>query len=200
MTQDQISTFKTEHCDVGISIDIAHGRLTTLQTAKNDVENARVALEGSRWHKDASKLAANIAVVLSELKLQWTPLDREYALLHTILDLIPGVEESFTQKTMMISFAIFTVVPNKDDAGLILERITRLRNTATTVTQYAALQKEYADALLDMCIIGCGDGRRAGIIEHILCEVASYPAVVGDGGLESRMKNAREKCRRHLLS
>jgi hypothetical protein len=200
MTQDQISTFKTEHCDVGISIDIAHGRLTTLQTAKNDVENARVALEGSRWHKDASKLAANIAVVLSELKLQWTPLDREYALLHTILDLIPGVEESFTQKTMMISFAIFTVVPNKDDAGLILERITRLRNTATTVTQYAALQKEYADALLDMCIIGCGDGRRAGIIEHILCEVASYPAVVGDEGLESRMKNAREKCRRHLLS
>lgn len=195
MAQDQISTFKTEHGAVGISIDIAHGRLTTLQNAKNDIENARVALEGSRWHKDASKLATIIAAGLSELKLQWTPLDRQYALLHTILDLIPGVEESFTQKTMMISFAIFTVVPNKGDAGLILERMTRLRNTATTVTQYAALQEEYADALLDMCIVGCGDRRRASIIEHILREVVSYPAVVGNEWLESKVKDAIEKCR-----
>jgi hypothetical protein len=200
MAQDQIGTFKTEHGGVGSSIDVAHGRLTTLQTAKNDVENARVVLEESRWHKDASKLAANIGVGLPELKLQWTPLDRQYALLHTILDLIPGVEESFTQKTMRISFAMFNIDPNKDDAGLIWERMTRLRDTATTVTQYAVLQKEYADALLDMCIIGCMNRRHVRIIDRIVREVASYPAVVGNEGLESKVKDASGKCRWMLVN
>jgi hypothetical protein len=62
IVQVHMSTFKIEHGGVGNSIDIANERIATLQFAKNDIEGARVALENSRWHNDASKLAANIGV------------------------------------------------------------------------------------------------------------------------------------------
>ena len=62
IAQNHMSTFKTEHGGVGSSIDIANERILTLQSAKDDIEGARAALEHSRWHNDASKLAVNIGV------------------------------------------------------------------------------------------------------------------------------------------
>jgi hypothetical protein len=59
LARNQISVFKTAYGGVGGQIDIA-----TLQTAKDDIENARLALEGSRWHHIASTLAAEIGVGL----------------------------------------------------------------------------------------------------------------------------------------
>ena len=50
---------------------------------------------------------------------------------------------------------------------------------------------EYADALLDMCILGHVYGRRVGIIGRIVREVASYPTVVGKEELEIKLEHAR---------
>ncbi|KAM0697830.1 hypothetical protein Q7P36_002684 [Cladosporium allicinum] len=171
LARSQISVFKTAYGGVGGQIDIA-----TLQTAKDDIENARLALEGSRWHHIASTLAANID---------------QYALLRAIIDLIPGVGVWFTHKTIETSFLVFSVEANKSVAEQCWDRIMQLRDTATPVTRLATLQEEYADALLDLCILGHVYGRRAGIIGRIVREVASYPTVVGNEELEIKLEHAR---------
>jgi hypothetical protein len=136
---------------------------------------------------------------VSELESQRALLDRQHTLLRQVLERIPGVEESFKKKTMEIDQLACNIVAKKDVAEPIWKRITRLRDTATSVARHATLQKEYADALIDMCILGCLDRRRARIVDRILREVASYPAVVGNGFLESKLKDANEG-RRRLLS
>jgi hypothetical protein len=73
------------------------------------------------------------------------------------------------------------------------KRITQLRITATTVARHATLQKEYADALIDMCSLGCIDRRRARIIDRILREVSAYPAVVESETLKSKLEEVSEK-------
>ena len=186
LAHNQISVFKTAYGGVGGQIDIA-----TLQIAKDDIENVRLALEGSRWHHIASTLAAEIGVGLSELRLQKTPLEDQYALLRAIIDLIPGVGVWFTHKTIETSFLVFSVEANKAVAEQCWDRIMQLRDTATTATRLANLQEEYADALLDMCILGHVYGRRAGIIGRIVREVASYPTVVGNEELEIKLEHAR---------
>jgi hypothetical protein len=130
---------------------------------------------------------------LSELKLQRTSLDRQHELLRVVLDRIPGVEESFKQKTLEIDQLACDIVAYKNVAEPIWKRITRLKNTADTMTRHATLQKEYADALIDMCALGCVDRRRARIIDRILREVSSYPAVVESETLKSKLEEVSEK-------
>jgi hypothetical protein len=62
IAQKHMNTFKIEHGGIGHSIDIANERMSSLRSAKNDVESARAALEESRGHNDAAKLAANVGV------------------------------------------------------------------------------------------------------------------------------------------
>jgi hypothetical protein len=57
-----MNSSKIEHGGIGHSINIANERMSTLRSAKNDVESARAALEESRGHNDAAKLAANVGV------------------------------------------------------------------------------------------------------------------------------------------
>ena len=64
-----MSIFKIEHGSVESSINAANERIVALQCARNDVEGARTALENSRWHNDASKLAANVGA--SQLLFRW---------------------------------------------------------------------------------------------------------------------------------
>jgi len=72
------------------------------------------------------------------------------------------------------------------------KRITQLKDTSTTMT-HAELQKEYADAMIDMCALGCIDRRRARIIDRILREVSAYPAVVESETLKSKLEEVSEK-------
>jgi chromosome segregation ATPase len=130
---------------------------------------------------------------LVELESQRTNLDNQRALLHAILDRIPGVEESFKQKTMEIDQLACDVVAKKNVAEPIWKRITRLKDTATTMTRHAALQKEYADAMIDMCALGCIDKRRARVIDRILPEVSGYPAVLESESLKSKLEEVSDK-------
>ena len=106
-----------------------------------------------------------------------------------------GVAESFRHKSVELCCLRLRVVANKDDAEAIWKRMTRLRDTAATVTRFAILQEEYANALLDMCTHVCADSRRWRIIGRIMCEVALYPAVIGNERLESKVKETSDKCR-----
>ena len=130
---------------------------------------------------------------LSELESQKSSMERQHALLQQVLDRIPGVEESFKEKTLHIDQLACEIVAAKNIAEPIWKRITQLRNTATTVARHATLQKEYADALIDMCALGCIDKRRARIIDRILHEVSAYPAVVESETLKSKLEEASEK-------
>jgi hypothetical protein len=111
---------------------------------------------------------------------------------------ISGVEKSLMQKTRTISCTMLRRdrIANRDIAGPIWARMTRLRDTATSVTQYATPQEEYADALLDICVIGRAGRYHAYNINRIVRKVASYPAVVGKEWLESKVEDASEKCTR----
>jgi hypothetical protein len=120
-------------------------------------------------------------------------MERRHALLQQVLDRIPGVEESFKEKTLHIDQLACEIVAAKNIAEPIWKRITQLRNTATTVARHATLQKEYADALIDMCALGCIDKRRARIIDRIFHEVSAYPAAVESETLKSKLEEASEK-------
>lgn len=135
---------------------------------------------------------------LFEMKSRRTVLDRQHALLREILDRIPGVEELFKQKTIAIDKLVCDIVANKNVAEPIWKRIARLKTTTTTMSWHLAVQKEHVDALVEVCILGCVDRRRALIISRILREVALYPAVVKTGSLRNQMEVANGKCRRML--
>jgi hypothetical protein len=62
VAQNHMSTFKIEHDGVGSSIDIANKQISTLQSAKNDIEGARASLEEGSHQNESAKLAANIGV------------------------------------------------------------------------------------------------------------------------------------------
>jgi hypothetical protein len=85
------------------------------------------------------------------------------------------------------------VVAKKNVAEPIWKRITRLKDTATTMTRHAALQKEYADAMIDMCALGCIDKRRARVIDRILREVSGYPAALESESLKSKLEEVSDK-------
>jgi hypothetical protein len=126
-------------------------------------------------------------------------LDSQHGLLYQALERIPGVEEAFKQKAIRIDDMMGNIVAAKNAADPISRRITRLRDQATTGTRHATLQKEYANALIEMCAIGCVDARRARIIEQMLREVSSYPAVMESESPDNKLKEVSEECRRTIF-
>jgi hypothetical protein len=66
------------------------------------------------------------------------------------------------------------------------------------VTRHATLQKEYANTIMDMCALGCMDARRARIIDRILREVSSYPAVIKTKSLRTKLEEVETTCGRML--
>jgi hypothetical protein len=133
---------------------------------------------------------------LSELEFERSVLDCQHALLHQALDQLPGVEELLKQKISEIDEMTHNIVVAKNAADPVSKRMTRLRDLATTVTRHPTLQKEYADVLIGMSTLGCMDVRRARILEQMLLEVSSYPAVIEDKSLENKLVEADEACQR----
>jgi hypothetical protein len=260
----QMSTFTIEHNGVESSIAVANERMTTLQCAKDDVENARAVLENNRWHTDASKMAANIGVSrhpfdqrlyinscaqfgiltfgvwsivgavspenscttvvgleaqgraiedqlaenhsalaktqssLSELESRRLNLEQAHIILRIVLERIAGVDESIKQKTLEIDKMTQEIIQAKNVAEPIWKRIARLESSATMITRHAALQKEYADTIMEMCALGCMDMRRARIIDRILREISSYPVVVETKSLKAKLEEVEKTCGRML--
>jgi hypothetical protein len=108
------------------------------------------------------------------------------------------VNTDLMQKIDEINSMAQHIVAAKTVAAPICERMTTLTARATTVARHCLLQKEYADAVLDMCITGNMDKRRAEIILPIIAVVESYPAVRQSRPLKAKLEKARAKCRQHL--
>jgi hypothetical protein len=133
---------------------------------------------------------------LSELEFGRSVLECRHDLLHQVLEQTPDFEELFERQTIKIDELASNFEVAKNAADPISERITRLRDLATTMTRHPTLQKEYVAVLIDMSTLGCMDVRRARIIDQMLREVSSYPAVVEDESLGKRLEEASETCRR----
>jgi hypothetical protein len=61
--------------------------------------------------------------------------------------------------------------------------------------RHVVMQDEYADALIDMCALGCMDMRGVRIIYRILREISSCPAMVKTKSLEARLERVNNHIR-----
>jgi chromosome segregation ATPase len=135
---------------------------------------------------------------LSELESRRSNLEQAHTTLRIVLDRIAGVDKSIKQKTIEIDKMTNEIIQAKNVAEPIWKRIARLESSATMVTRHATLQKEYADTIMDICALGCMDARRARIIDRILREVSSYPAVIKTKSLRTKLEEVETTCGRML--